>query len=84
MNAHNEPGAIANISALFADSSISIEALMQHESKIKPSSDTDSDPVVILSGPVTDSIANKLKSSLEDMDEIKDSVRIIPGTNKVA
>lgn len=75
MNAHNEPGAIANISALFADSSISIEALMQHESKIKSSLDTDSVPVVILSGPVTDFIANKLKSSLEDMDEIKDSVK---------
>lgn len=75
MTVHNEPGAIANISSLFADNNISIEALIQHESKIKSSSDTDSVPVVILSGPITDFTANKLKSSLEDMGEIKDSVK---------
>jgi homoserine dehydrogenase len=75
MKANNEPGAIANISSVFAKNNISIEALIQHESKPKSNEELGSVPVVILSGPITDNVAEELRISIENMTEVSGRVK---------
>ena len=68
LQVNNEPGVIAKISSLFGDKNISIEALIQHESKSKEN--LESIPVVIMSGEISNNEAVKLKNALEDLPEV--------------
>tara|TARA_B100001146_G_C16173335_1_gene431107 strand:- start:188 stop:1477 length:1290 start_codon:yes stop_codon:yes gene_type:complete len=71
----NEPGVIAKISAVFASQNISIEALIQHETKDKNSGQTEEVPVVILSGSVTDQVVNRLLDELNEMEEVANCLK---------
>ena len=71
----NEPGVIAKISAVFASQNISIEALIQHETKNKNSGQTEEVPVVILSGSVTDQVVNRLLDELNEMEEVANCLK---------
>ena len=66
----NEPGVIAKISAVFADQNISIEALIQHETKDKNTGQTEEVPVIILSGSVSNQVVDKLLEELNQMEEV--------------
>ena len=69
----DEPGAIAKISSVFGEKEISIDALIQHEARSK--GQLDSEPVVIISGEITDNEAVKLKNTLEDLTEVFPGVK---------
>ena len=73
LQVNNEPGIIAKISSLFGDKNISIEALIQHESKSKEN--LESIPVVIMSGEISNNEAVKLKNALEDLPEVFPGVK---------
>ena len=73
LQVNNEPGVIAKISSLFGDKNISIEALIQHESKSKEN--LESIPVVIMSGEISNREAVKLKNALEDLPEVFPGVK---------
>ena len=73
LQVNNEPGVIAKISSLFGDKNISIEALIQHESKSKEN--LESIPVVIMSGEISNNEAVKLKNALEDLPEVFPGVK---------
>ena len=73
LQVNNEPGVIAKISSLFGDKNISIEALIQHESKSKEN--LESIPVVIMSGEISNNEAVKLKNELEDLPEVFPGVK---------
>ena len=66
----NEPGVIAKISAVFADQNISIEALIQHETKDKNTGQTEEVPVIILSGSVSNQVVDILLEELIQMEEV--------------
>ena len=74
LNVINQAGAIAKLSSVFADSQISIEALIQKETKTNNKENTYV-PVVIISGPLTEIEAIQLKNKLELMEETSDSVK---------
>ena len=67
-------GAIAKLSSVFADSQISIEALIQKETKTNNKENTYV-PVVIISGPLTEIEAIQLKNNLELMEETSGSIK---------
>lgn len=71
----NEPGVIAKISAVFADQNISIEALIQHETKDKNTGQTEEVPVIILSGSVSNQIVDKLLEELNQMEEVANCLK---------
>jgi len=71
----NEPGVIAKISAVFANQNISIEALIQHETKDKNTGKTEEVPVVILSGPVSDQVVDRLLQELNEMEEVANCLK---------
>ena len=71
----NEPGVIAKISAVFADQNISIEALIQHETKDKNTGQTEEVPVVILSGSVSNQVVDKLLEELNQMEEVANCLK---------
>ena len=71
----NEPGVIAKISAVFANQNISIEALIQHETKDKNTGKTEEVPVVILSGPVSDQVVDRLLQELHEMEEVANCLK---------
>ena len=71
----NEPGVIAKISAVFADQNISIEALIQHETKDKNTGQTEEVPVIILSGSVSNQVVNKLLEELNQMEEVANCLK---------
>ena len=73
LDVKNEAGAIAKVSSLFAHENISIEALVQKESK--QNSDIPSVPVVIISGPISDTNAFQMSGNLDSMEEIINSVK---------
>jgi homoserine dehydrogenase len=73
LNVINQAGAIAKLSSVFADNHISIEALIQKESK--NNKENAYVPVVIISGPLTEIEAIQLKNSLELMEETTGSVK---------
>ena len=73
LQVNNEPGVIAKISSLFGDKNISIEALIQHESKSKEN--LESIPVVIMSGEISNNEAVELKNALEDLPEVFPGVK---------
>lgn len=73
LQVNNEPGVIAKISSLFGDKNISIEVLIQHESKSKEN--LESIPVVIMSGEISNNEAVKLKNALEDLPEVFPGVK---------
>ena len=73
LQVNDEPGVIAKISSLFGDKNISIEALIQHESKSKEN--LESIPVVIMSGEISNNEAVKLKNALEDLPEVFPGVK---------
>ena len=73
LQVNNEPGVIAKISSLFGDKNISIEALIQHESKSKEN--LESIPVVIMSGEISNNEAVKLINALEDLPEVFPGVK---------
>tara|TARA_B100000700_G_scaffold186219_1_gene205252 strand:- start:3503 stop:4762 length:1260 start_codon:yes stop_codon:yes gene_type:complete len=67
--AKNEPGVITKISSEFAKKSVSIEALIQHESK------KDQVPLVILTGKIDDKKANSITKNLDSMKDVSSKVR---------
>ena len=69
LDVKNEAGAIAKVSSLFAEQDISIEALIQKETK-PSNSDQNHVPVVIISGPISDHDAIQIVKDIESMDEI--------------
>jgi len=71
----NEPGVIAKISAVFADQNISIEALIQHETKDKNTGQTEEVPVIILSGSVSNQVVDKLLQELNQMEEVANCLK---------
>jgi len=71
----NEPGVIAKISAVFADQNISIEALIQHETKDKNTGQTEEVPVIILSGSVSNQVVDKLLEELNQMEEVANCLK---------
>jgi acetolactate synthase small subunit len=71
----NEPGVIAKISAVFADENISIEALIQHETKDKNTGQTEEVPVIILSGSVSNQVVDKLLEELNQMEEVANCLK---------
>lgn len=71
----NESGVIAKISAVFANQNISIEALIQHETKEKNTGQTEEVPVVILSGPVSDQVVDRLLQELHEMEEVANCLK---------
>ena len=71
----NEPGVIAKISAVFANQNISIEALIQHETKDKNTGKTEEVPVVILSGSVSDQVVDRLLQELNEMKEVANCLK---------
>ena len=70
----NEAGAIAKLSTLFAEENISIEALIQKESK-QNNENQPYVPVVIISGPLTDKQASEMKNNLESAPETNQKVK---------
>ena len=68
LDVKNEAGAIAKVSSLFAEQDISIEALIQKETK-PSNSDQNHVPVEIISGPISDNDAIKIVKDIESMDE---------------
>ena len=68
LNVKDEPGVIAKITSLFGKKDISIDALIQHESREKEH--IDFVPLVIISGEISDIDAIKLKTSLEKLPEV--------------
>ena len=62
------------MSSLFASKNISIEALIQNESKANQADHTHV-PVVIISGPLTDEKAFEMTKDLHSIDEIAQSVK---------
>ena len=70
----NEAGAIAKLSTLFAKENISIEALIQKESK-QNNENQPYVPVVIISGPLTDKQASEMKNNLESTPETNQKVK---------
>ena len=73
LQVENKTGVIANISSIFAQNNISIEALIQHEAKSKE--DLESIPVVIVSGEITQDEASSLQTVLEDLKEVISDVK---------
>ena len=73
----NEPGVIAKISAVFANQNISIEALIQHETKDKNTGKTEEVPIVILSGSVSDQVVDRLLQELNEMEEVANGLKQI-------
>ena len=71
----NEPGVIAKISAVFADQNISIEALIQHETKDKNTGQTEEVPVIILSGSVSNQVVDRLLEELNQMEEVANCLK---------
>ena len=71
----NAPGVIAKISAVFADQNISIEALIQHETKDKETGQTEQVPVIILSGSVSNQVVDKLLEELNLMEEVANCLK---------
>ena len=71
----NAPGVIAKISAVFADQNISIEALIQHETKDKNTGQTEEVPVIILSGSVSNQVVDKLLEELNLMEEVANCLK---------
>lgn len=71
----NAPGVIAKISAVFADQNISIEALIQHETKDKNTGQTEEVPVIILSGSVSNQVVDKLLEELNQMEEVANCLK---------
>ena len=71
----NEPGVIAKISAVFADQNISIEALIQHETKDKNTGQIEEVPVIILSGSVSNQVVDKLLEELNQMEEVANCLK---------
>ena len=71
----NAPGVIAKISAVFADQNISIEALIQHETKDKETGQTEEVPVIILSGSVSNQVVDKLLEELNLMEEVANCLK---------
>ena len=71
----NKPGVIAKISAVFANQNISIEALIQHETKDKNTGQTEEVQVVILSGPVSDQVVDRLLQELHEMEEVANCLK---------
>ena len=71
----NEPGVIAKISAVFANQNISIEALIQHETKDKNTGKTEEVPIVILSGSVSDQVVDRLLQELNEMEEVANCLK---------
>ena len=71
----NAPGVIAKISAVFADQNISIEALIQHETKDKETGQTEQVPVIILSGSVSNQVVDKLLEELNQMEEVANCLK---------
>ena len=71
----NESGVIAKISAVFANQNISIEALIQHETKDKNTGQTEEVPVVILSGSVSDQVVDRLLEELNGMEEVANCLK---------
>ena len=71
----NEPGVIAKISAVFADQNISIEALIQHETKDNNTGQTEEVPVIILSGSVSNQVVDKLLQELNQMEEVANCLK---------
>ena len=74
LNVINQAGAIAKLSSVFADSQISIEALIQKETKTD-NKENAYVPVVIISGPLTEIEAIQLKNNLESMEETSGFVK---------
>jgi homoserine dehydrogenase len=70
----NEAGAIAKVSSLFAKKDISIEALIQKESKQNIDRQNHV-PVVIISGKISDLQALAMLKDIESMEEINKSVK---------
>ena len=70
----NEAGAIAKVSALFAACDISIEALIQKESK-QNYPEQSHVPVIIITGPLSDSNALQMTENLGSVEEITNSVK---------
>ena len=70
----NEAGAIAKVSALFAASDISIEALIQKESK-QTNQEQSHVPVIIITGPLSDLNALQMLENLGSVEEITNSVK---------
>ena len=70
----NEAGAIAKVSALFAASDISIEALIQKESK-QTNQEQSHVPVIIITGPLSDLNALQMLENLGSVEEIATSVK---------
>ena len=73
LSVKNEAGTIATLSSLFAEENISIEALIQNEAKADNKKSFV--PVVIISGPLSDSEASLMKNKLESTEEISNSIR---------
>ena len=73
LDVKNEAGAIAKVSSLFADKNISIEALIQKESK--NSQEQTHVPVIIISGLMSDTKSLEMKKSLESADETTNLVK---------
>ena len=69
LNVKNEAGAIAKVSSLFAEKNISIEALIQKESKSNKNAQLNV-PVIIISGPLSDIDAFQMQDNLDSMEEI--------------
>ena len=69
LNVKNEAGAIAKVSSLFAEKNISIEALIQKESKSNKNAQLNV-PVIIISGPLSDMDAFQMQDNLDSMEEI--------------
>ena len=74
LDVKNEAGAIAKVSSLFASQNISIEALIQKDSR-QNNDEQHYVPVIIISGPMSDIKSVEMKESLECVDEITNSAK---------
>ena len=74
LNVKNEAGAIAKVSSLFAEKNISIEALIQKESKSNNNAQLNV-PVIIISGPLSDIDAFQMQDNLDSMEEISSTAK---------
>ena len=74
LDVKNEAGAIAKLSSLFADKNISIEALIQKESK-QSNQEQLYVPVIIISGLMSDDKCLEMKKSLESAEETTHPVK---------
>ncbi|MDG2060326.1 MAG: homoserine dehydrogenase [SAR86 cluster bacterium] len=72
----NEPGVIAKISSLFAANSLSIEALIQHDTKSQVQKKNNSVSVVIITHEIDDNLATKICNSLSGVKEVIEKVRV--------